>query len=212
MRIVFIFLLLSGAYLSAITHAQNPAYADHESAIRYLINQFLETRAANDETALRALLTRDIDQLTTSGNLRSGREDVVNGSLASSRNNTGTRSITVTDIRFITPEVAIANGSYDIIDRTDGPDSHYLTSYILVLENSSWKISAIRNMEPNIKKPAKQALVYGAPGRSRTSNRSVRSRVLYPVELRVRVLKKSFLLSLSSSRVLPLDTPLSYGR
>ena len=41
-----------------------------------------------------------------------------------------------------------------------------------------------------IKKPPQKNegafLLYGAPGRIRTSDRSVRSRVLYPAELRVR--------------------------
>jgi uncharacterized protein (TIGR02246 family) len=119
-----------------------------EAKITELVARYLEVRAENDEQALLNLLTEDIDQLTTSGELRSGRMGVSSGSLASSQNNSGRRSIEIDSIRFIRPDVAITNGRYDILERANGPDRHYLTTFILVVENEQWKITAIRNMQP----------------------------------------------------------------
>lgn len=145
-----LFLFLSSIFYSSLAYSQIAAdQSAHEAAITQLIAQYLAVREQNDEQALLALLTEDIDQLTTSGTLRSGRDGVSSGSLASTRNNSGTRSINVETIRFIRPDVAIVNGSYNIIDRIDKPDSHYLTTFIVVMEDDRWKVSAIRNMRPN---------------------------------------------------------------
>lgn len=149
MRKMLLFLFLSSMFYTSLVYSQNTAdQSVYEAAITQLIAQYLAVRGQNDEQALLNLLTEDIDQLTTSGTLRSGRENVSAGSLASSRNNSGTRSITVETIRFISSDIAIVDGLYDIVDRTDGPDSHYLTTFIVVMEGDRWKISAIRNMRP----------------------------------------------------------------
>ncbi|PCJ39304.1 MAG: DUF4440 domain-containing protein [SAR86 cluster bacterium] len=149
MRTTLLFLVLLSNLLASIAFSQNATnLSTQETAITQLIAQYLATRAQNDEQGLLALLTEDIDQLTTTGNLRSGRDEVGSGSLATSRNNSGLRSISVETIRFIRPDVAIVNGPYDIVGRNDGPDRHYLTSIVVVMEGEQWKISAIRNMQP----------------------------------------------------------------
>ena len=145
-------LLLSSLLLtlhSSAAFSQNAVdLPEQETAITQLIAQYLAVREQNDEQALLNLLTHDVDQLTTSGILRSGQDRVSSGSLASSQNNSGRRSINVETIRFIRPDVAIVNGRYNIVDRTDRPDSHYLTTFVVVTEDERWKISAIRNMSP----------------------------------------------------------------
>lgn len=149
MRVFYFFLFLASGIFSTQSLSQTPVdIATEETAIRDLITQYMGTRAQNNEQGLLALLTEDIDQLTTSGLLRSGRIGVSSGSLASSQSNSGKRSITVESIRFIKPDVAIVNGRYDIVDRSTGPDSHYLTSIVVVMEDQRWLISAIRNMQP----------------------------------------------------------------
>ena len=149
MRVFYFFLFLALGIFSTQSLSQTPVdIATEETAIRDLITQYMGTRAQNNEQGLLALLTEDIDQLTTSGLLRSGRIGVSSVSLASSQSNSGKRSITVESIRFIKPDVAIVNGRYDIVDRSTGPDSHYLTSIVVVMEDQRWLISAIRNMQP----------------------------------------------------------------
>jgi uncharacterized protein (TIGR02246 family) len=133
--------------------AQSGERAADEAAIRGVIQAFLDTREANDAAALAALLTADVDQRQTSGNVRSGRDAVVSGSLTTQQSTGGRRSITVDSLRFVAPDVAIADGRYDSIGRADGTDQRMLTSMVLRREGREWKIAAIRNMLPNVPRP-----------------------------------------------------------
>jgi uncharacterized protein (TIGR02246 family) len=128
--------------------AQSADRAADEVAIRAVVQAFLDTREANDATALGALLTPDVDQQQTSGNTRRGREAVVTGSLTTQQSTGGKRTITIDSLRFVTPDVAIADGRYDSVGRADGTDQRMLTSMVLRREAGAWKIAAIRNMLP----------------------------------------------------------------
>jgi uncharacterized protein (TIGR02246 family) len=129
--------------------AQSRERADDEAAIRAVIQAFLDTREKNDAAALAALLTADVDQRQTSGNMRSGRDAVVSGSLSTQQNTGGRRTISVDSLRFVGPDVAIADGRYDSLGRADGTDQRMLTSMVLRREGGDWKIAAIRNMLPS---------------------------------------------------------------
>jgi uncharacterized protein (TIGR02246 family) len=133
---------------SAPALAQGPDRAADEAAIRAVIKAFIDTREANDAASLSALLTADVDQRQTSGAVRSGREAVVSGSLATQQSTGGRRTITVDSLRFVAPDIAIADGRYDSIGRADGSDRKMLTSMVLRREGGGWKIAAIRNMLP----------------------------------------------------------------
>jgi uncharacterized protein (TIGR02246 family) len=128
--------------------AQNTSRAADESAIKAVIKGFIDTREANDRAGLTALLTEDADQRQTSGNMRSGREAVVSGSLETTQSTGGRRTITVDSLRFLGADVALADGRYDSIGRSDGSDSRMLTAIVLRREGGAWKIAAIRNMLP----------------------------------------------------------------
>jgi uncharacterized protein (TIGR02246 family) len=133
----------------AAAPAQNAGRAADEAAIRAVIQAFLDTRDKNDAAGLAALLTADVDQRQTSGNMRSGRDAVVSGSLATQQSTGGRRTITVDSLRFVGPDVAIADGRYDSLGRADGTDQRMLTSMVLRREGDAWKIAAIRNMLPS---------------------------------------------------------------
>jgi uncharacterized protein (TIGR02246 family) len=140
------------AFLVALTVglplvAQNSSATD-EAAIRAVIKAFIDTREANDAKGLAALLTEDVDQQQTSGNVRRGRDAVVTGSMATQQSTGGRRTITVDSLRFLTPDVALADGRYDSVGRSDGTDQRMLTSMVLRRENGAWKIAAIRNSLP----------------------------------------------------------------
>ena len=143
-RLATLFLAL--AAVLAVS-AQGDRAAD-ETAIRAVIQAFLDTREKNDAAALGALLTEDVDQQQTSGNVRRGREAVVTGSLATQQSTGGRRTITVDSLRFVGADVAIADGRYDSVGRADGTDQRMLTSMVLRREGGGWKIAAIRNMLP----------------------------------------------------------------
>jgi uncharacterized protein (TIGR02246 family) len=129
--------------------AQGGDRAADEAAVRAVIQAFLDTREKNDAAGLAALLTADVDQRQTSGNMRSGRDAVVSGSLSTQQSTGGRRTISVDSLRFVGPDVAIADGRYDSLGRADGTDQRMLTSMVLRREGGAWKIAAIRNMLPS---------------------------------------------------------------
>lgn len=140
--------LLALAGVGGAAHAQGePSEAD-EAAIRAVVQAFLDTRERNDAAALAKLMTEDVDQQQTSGNVRRGRDAVVSGSLATQRSTGGKRTITLESIRLIGSDVALADGRYDSVGRADGTDRHMRTSMVLRREGGVWKIAAIRNMLP----------------------------------------------------------------
>lgn len=113
-----------------------------EVAVRDVVAKYVVARDAADPKAIGALFTSDADQLVSSGEWRKGHDDVVKGTVASSARETGKRTITVEWVRFVTKDVALAEGRYEIGERK------MWTSLILKREPSGWKISAIRNMLP----------------------------------------------------------------
>jgi uncharacterized protein (TIGR02246 family) len=131
--------------LPAPARAQQTVSAE-EAAVRDVVHRYEAARDARDAKAIEALFTADADQHTTSAEWRRGRAQVVSGSLGSSKQNPGDRTITVQSVRFITPDVAIADGPYDI--NTGGTVRHMWTSIIVKRDGGAWKIAAIRNMMP----------------------------------------------------------------
>jgi uncharacterized protein (TIGR02246 family) len=117
-----------------------------EIAIRTAVGSYVNARDRRDPAAIEAIFTADADQHTTSGEWRRGRADVSRGAMESSKRNPGNRSITIETIRFITPDVAIADGPYEI--SADGNVRRMWTTIILEREGSAWRIAAIRNMVP----------------------------------------------------------------
>ena len=107
-----------------------------------MVRQYVNARELKDPKALQALFTDDADQHTTGGEWRRGRAQVVPGTLESSARNPGPRRITVNTVRFITPDVAIADGPYEIGTRS------MWTTIVLKRDAGVWRIAAIRNMVP----------------------------------------------------------------
>lgn len=129
--------------------AQPSGRAADEAAIRAVVEAFIATRERNDAAGLTALLTEDVDQQQTSGNVRRGRETVVTGTMQTQQSTGGRRTIAIEALRFIAPDVALVDGRYDSVGRADGSDRRMLTSMVLRREAGAWKIAAIRNMLPS---------------------------------------------------------------
>jgi uncharacterized protein (TIGR02246 family) len=119
-----------------------------KEAIQEVIRRYVDARAKADPVATAALFTPDVDQLVSSGEWRAGRAAVVTGTMASSQQNAGTRLITIDQIRFLTPEVALVDGRYTLTPPAGAPPRLMRTSLLLQKANSNWQISAIRNMLP----------------------------------------------------------------
>jgi len=116
-------------------------------AIREVFNKYVDARERADAKAVAALFTEDADQLTSSGEWRRGRDEVVRGSLASSQHNAGRRTIDVETVQFVSADVAIADGRYEIA-AGDGSARRMWTTFVMRRGTDGWRIAAIRNMLP----------------------------------------------------------------
>ena len=141
-----VILLVSAVAIAGAASQNTPAPAADETAVRDVVKQYVDARERRDAAAVRALFTEDADQLTSSGEWRRGREEVVKGSLASSAANTGTRTIAVETVRFPAAGVALADGAYTIAG--GGGTRNMRTSFVMIRAGTSWRIAAIRNMLP----------------------------------------------------------------
>ena len=132
----------------AIIAASLFAQSADDTAIRALVQKYMDARDKQDERAVDSLFTDDADQLVSSGEWRKGRADLVKGTLASTRNSGGKRTITLTSIRMLAQRVAIADGRYELTGQSTGDNRSMWTSFVLTKQSSGWKIAAIRNMLP----------------------------------------------------------------
>ncbi|SPF39421.1 Alpha/beta hydrolase fold-3 domain protein (fragment) [Candidatus Sulfopaludibacter sp. SbA4] len=134
--------LFAALALAAQTHTQD------EAAIRTLVSKYVDAREQIDAQAVAALFTADADQLVSSGEWRRGRDEVVRGTMASSQAAAGKRTITVETIRFITADVALADGRYEIAGTAGAAARKMWTTLLVSRTAQGWRIAAIRNMLP----------------------------------------------------------------
>lgn len=127
------------------------------AAVRAVVARYVAARDLREPAAVAALFTEDADQYTTSGEWRRGQAEIVAGTARSSAQNPGDRRIRVDAVRFITADVAIADGPYEIIGAAAPGDAaatrRMWTSLVLVREPAGWRIAAIRNMRPTTPAP-----------------------------------------------------------
>ena len=142
LRILFLAIATAAVSVSA---QEIPDRSADEAAIKQVTQDYIARRDEGDEAGLRALLTEDVDQRLTSGRMRIGQDGVVSGSLGSTQSSGGKRVITLTEIRFLGDDVAIANGDYDSLGRADGTDLHMRTTMVFWRSDGKWRIAAIRN-------------------------------------------------------------------
>ncbi len=128
--------------------AQTSASPQDDAAIREVVRRYVNAREARDPAAIGALFTADADQLVSSGEWRRGREALVKGTLASSAATGGTRTIVVETVRVLSPDVALADGRYEISGIAGGGVRRMWSSFVMTKQDGTWRISAIRNMAP----------------------------------------------------------------
>lgn len=127
-------------------HAQDRG--DDATAVRSLVARYVEAREQRDAIALAALFTDGADQLVSTGEWRRGREAVVSGGLLSSARTSGVRTIEVETVRFVSADVAVADGRYEIAGAPGAPPRRMWTTFVVARSVGGWQISAIRNMRP----------------------------------------------------------------
>ncbi|HSU62092.1 MAG TPA: SgcJ/EcaC family oxidoreductase [Bryobacteraceae bacterium] len=119
-----------------------------DAAIRDVVKKYVDARQHMDAAAIQSLFTADADQLVSSGEWRKGRAAIVRGTMASSERTGGKRSIEIESVRFLTPEVAIADGRYELSGLAGGKTRRMWTTFVIVNGSAGWRIAAIRNMLP----------------------------------------------------------------
>jgi uncharacterized protein (TIGR02246 family) len=131
-----------------------PASND-DAAIRAVVQKYVDARERIDPQAVEQLFTADADQLVSSGEWRKGRAAVVKGTMASSTSTSGKRTITVESVRFLSSDVAIADGRYELTGLAGGATRSMWTTLVLKKTGKEWRITAIRNMLPAAPAPNK---------------------------------------------------------
>jgi uncharacterized protein (TIGR02246 family) len=145
-------LVVAGVFLASVgLAAQTSVSSKDEAAVREVVRRYVNARVLKDAAAIEALFTADADQHTTSGEWRRGRAQIVPGTLESSKRNPGTRTITVQAVRFMTSDVAIVDGPYEIVGA--GGTRRMWATLVLKREADGWRIGAIRNMVPTGAQP-----------------------------------------------------------
>ena len=119
-----------------------------QKAFAAFIDQYSEARENRDTALLKAILTTDVDQLVSTGEWRNGIESSVQGMLRSSANAPGTRTLKIEKTKMLTPNSAIVDCRYEI-QNADNTTRKMWSTFIVVMDNGKWKISAIRNMLPS---------------------------------------------------------------
>ena len=141
--------MMRSAFLILAAASLLPAQpANDEAAVKAVVAKYVEAREKRDAAGVEALFTKDADQLVSSGEWRKGREAVVKGTLASSESTGGHRTITVENVRFLAPGVAIADGRYEITGMASGQDRRMWSTFVITRGSDGWRIAAIRNLLP----------------------------------------------------------------
>jgi uncharacterized protein (TIGR02246 family) len=131
--------------------AQAPADSGgDDAAIRSVVQQHDDARNRGDWKALGALFTEDAEQLTSAGEWRRGRAEIEKG-IAQTMSTTykgGKYVSKVATIRLLAPNVALADGSFEIANIGSGGSRRGHTTFVLVKSGSAWRIAASRSMVP----------------------------------------------------------------
>ena len=138
--------LASGVQFASTGLAQ-PKGGD-EAAVRDVVAAYVAARERGDAAAVAAVFTENADQLTSSGEWRRGRDELVRGTLASSKTNSGARTITIRTVRFPAADIALADGEYVIGATSSAAARNMWTSFVMIRSGGRWRIDAIRNMLP----------------------------------------------------------------
>lgn len=124
-----------------------PVTPQQKQEITALIDAYSDAREKQDRNLLEGILSAEVDQLTSSGEWRKGKEGSMQGMGRSSQANPGTRTLSVQNIRLLGPQVALVDARYDIRS-PQGVTRNMWSTFMVVQAEGKWRISAIRNMLP----------------------------------------------------------------
>jgi len=142
-------MLFAWIFLAATVYGQSlSSHANDETAIRELVQKYMDARNSRDAEKTRSLFTPDADQLVSTGEWRRGIDAVIRGAMASSQKETGKSSISLEAIRFLDPDLALADGRYETSTAGTSVSRKMWTTLVVKRTDLGWRIVAIRNMLP----------------------------------------------------------------
>ena len=147
MKKVILFSLFNFVFVLFFYGQSNMPDEQRQKAFSTLIDRYSEAREKSDTVLLKSILTADVDQLVSTGEWRKGIRAAVQGMLRSSAGSPGTRTLRIESMRMLSATSAIVDCRYEI-QNTDGTTRKMWSSFMVVAEKKTWKISAIRNMLP----------------------------------------------------------------
>jgi uncharacterized protein (TIGR02246 family) len=143
-----LFLAFASLASSVVFAAQLSSGSSDEVNIRQLVQRYMDARNSKNPEATRSLFTPDADQLVSTGEWRRGIDALIKGAMASSQKETGQSTISVQSIRFLSPDLAIADGPYETTSMGSTESRKMWTTFVLKKTADGWRIAAIRNMLP----------------------------------------------------------------
>lgn len=147
MKNIFFFISLNVLNTSILFAQDTFSSKDIEQDIYSLIDQYVLARERKDTVLLKGIVTKDIDQLVSSGEWRNGIQESIDGMMRSSESNPGTRTILIEKIRYLDPVTAIVDAKYEI-QNNGGSTRKMWSTFIVIFRDEKWQITAIRNMLP----------------------------------------------------------------
>ena len=148
MKNILLFIALNFVITTFIYAQDNKTDSSGEQEIYSLIDKYVQAREKKDSVLLKSILTADIDQLVSSGEWRHGFSGAMKGMMRSSKSRPGSRSIKIDKIRFLNTSSAIVDAKYEV-QNTDDTTRKMWSTFIVIYDNNTWKITAIRNMLPS---------------------------------------------------------------
>ncbi|TDH26983.1 DUF4440 domain-containing protein [Segetibacter sp. 3557_3] len=146
--IIRLSLLLSGLWMSTLVGAQSAQPNQrHKDQISALIDSYSLAREQRDTALLRRIMTKDVDQLVSTGEWRYGIDAAVSEMIKSSANRPGTRTLIIEKMRTMGVDCVTVDCRYEIRD-TGGTIRKMWSTFMIGKEKKNWKIAAIRNMLP----------------------------------------------------------------
>jgi uncharacterized protein (TIGR02246 family) len=125
-----------------------PTPSADETAIRQLIQRYVEARNHMDQAALRELFTADADQLVSTGQWRKGLDDLLQGAMASSKKENGKSSVTIEAVRMLGKDGAMVDGRYETSTGDVSATRKMWSTFVMRRTGDGWRITAIQNMLP----------------------------------------------------------------
>ena len=147
MRTTLTAVFMMALAVPALAQTRSAAAGD-EAAIRKLVQQHDTARNGGDWKAMGTGFTDDADQLTSAGEWRRGRAAIEKGvaQVMAGPYKGATYGTKIDSVRIVAPNVAVADGSFEIQNVAGGGTRRGQITYVLVKSGGQWRIAASRSM------------------------------------------------------------------